>query len=126
VKDHLVFTIPGTPDRCLSPNAQPHWGTKARATADARETAYYAVCGEEDGDPWPPPFRLDFEIGWEKGRKRMDDQNAKSILKATCDGIADALHVNDRHFVIGDVRQVRDPEGRGYVRVTIFPMENAT
>ena len=68
----LTVTIPGTPDRCLSPNARTHWAPHARATADARQTAYFAVCDAEDGDPWPPPFRLDFEIGWEKGRKSMD------------------------------------------------------
>lgn len=121
----LIVTIPGTPDRCLSPNAKPHWGTKARAIADARQTACLAVCGEDDGDPWPPPFRLDFEIGWERGRKRMDDQNVKSLLKATCDGIADALEVNDRHFIIGEVVQMRDPDGVGYVRVTITPRQEA-
>ena len=49
----------------------------------------------------------------------MDDINAIAGLKYIEDGIAAALGIDDKHFRFGTIDQVRDPEQRGYVRVTI-------
>ena len=43
----------------------------------------------------------------------------RQCLKAVQDGIADETGVNDKHMVIGDVEQIRDPQGIGFIDVTI-------
>lgn len=133
--DTLVVTIPATPDKCLSPNnvrSARHWGPRARATKHARDVAYYTLrnANVEMWEP-EPPLVIHAVIAWEKvrtprypnGRYRqnLDPDSATGILKATVDGIADALGVNDRHITLASVQQEHDPEGRGFVRVAITP-----
>jgi crossover junction endodeoxyribonuclease RusA len=118
----LTVTIPGTPDRVLSPNAvrKTHWGTRRRATEQARTTAYCA-CRDANLEMWEPdpPLTLHAVIAWEKGRRQLDPDNAHGILKATIDGVADALGVDDKHLTLASVTQTRDEAGRGFVRVAI-------
>jgi crossover junction endodeoxyribonuclease RusA len=118
--DALVITIPGTPDRCLSQNARVHWGNRARATKQARNDAYYA-CRNANAEMWEPapPITIYAVIAWEKGRRMCDQTNALGLLKATVDGIADAIGVDDRHITLATVQQERDEDGRGYIKVAI-------
>ncbi len=115
------MTIPGTPPREVSPNARVHWRVKARHTKAYRETAYLATVAVTRapfaGDG---PIVVNVTYAWEKGRQRMDDDNAWSLFKAGRDGIADALGVNDKAFRCGEVEQVRDPEGRGFTVVELW------
>ena len=125
--DVLIVTIPGTPDKCLSPNAvrsERHWGPRYRATQDSRGNAYMAMIESgriAEGKAFGVPLTLHAVIVWEKGRRAYDPDSAHGILKATIDGIADALEIDDKHITLATVQQDRDPEGRGFVRVAIEP-----
>jgi hypothetical protein len=126
----LTVTIPVPLNRALSPNARGHWSAKARATQAARAATRYAFRAVLDlNDPgacfqrarWP--LTLDWEIGLAKGQRRQDDTNAIASLKAYEDGVASAIGMDDRDFRFGSIRQTRDPEGLGFVRVTITEAE---
>lgn len=135
--DPLVITIPGTPDACLTPNrvrSERHWGPRHRATKAAREAACLAAkAAGAHRRTWSPPLTLHAVIAWEKvrsprypnGRYRrtLDPDAAVGILKATVDGIADALLIDDKHITLATVHQERDPDGVGYVRIAIEPQE---
>jgi hypothetical protein len=79
----MRIVIPGCPDAVLSPNSRSHWRVKATAVARARQDAYYATI---DRVPYLAQSEVPvFEtgkiivrpvIGWGKGRKRMDGDNA--------------------------------------------------
>lgn len=123
----VTITIPVPLDRTLSPNARHgHWSVRKRAVEQARTATDYAMRAALDiNDPgacfqqarWP--LTLDWEIGLAKGQRRMDDDNAAAATKAYRDQIAQCLGMDDKFMVTGSVTQVRDPEKRGYVKVTI-------
>jgi hypothetical protein len=124
----LTITVPIQIDRGLTPNGRVHWRTKSRLVREARETARLATL--EVVSPNAPyecfqtsqwPLTLHYVIGLGKRRRPMDETNAIAAMKAIEDGIADILAVNDKHFVVGSMTQVRDPEGKGYVKVAIEP-----
>lgn len=119
-----------TPPRALSPNARVFWGTRNRAFQGAKSATFYAfrdtINLNDPGDcfqrePWP--LRLSYVVAWEKGHRRMDDDNCKASTKAFTDGVATALGIDDKNFILGDVRQVRDKEGLGYVLITVETVE---
>lgn len=134
---HVVVTIPGTIDRRLSPNGRAHWRTVHQLKQERKDAAKMATYAARMDANLPryleglslieitPPLVLHFVVAWEKGRKRMDDDNIKASLKATIDGIADALGIDDKHITIGTVQQERDTEGRGFIRVAIEQGESA-
>jgi hypothetical protein len=74
----------------------------------------------------PPvqPYVLDYVVARAKGKQALDDDNIKAGLKYVQDGIAATLDINDRNFTVGTVTQIRDPDGVGYVDVTITPRED--
>ena len=117
----MIVTIPGTPPRELSPNARVHWRVRSKHTKQYRETAYLATVAATrvpfTGDG---PIDLALTYAWEKGRKRMDDDNAWAIFKSGRDGVADALGFDDKRLRCVSVEQVRDPEGRGYTTVELW------
>lgn len=124
----LTITIPGTPDRALSPNAREHWGTKNREFQSYKLGAFVSAHAALGRNSWVPiapkgSIVLDYTVYWEKGRKRMDRDNCIGILKACQDGIAAALMVDDRHMTVGTLEQRRDPDGVGCVVVTIRPSD---
>jgi hypothetical protein len=124
----LTVTIPGTIDRRLSPNGRAHWRAVRPLQRERKESAYQWTRVERMEQGYigmVPPLVLDFTIGWEKGRKRMDDDNAKASMKAIIDGIAEALDVNDKHITVGTLTQERDPAGAGYIRVDITEVDHA-
>ncbi len=116
-------TIPMEPAPETSPNYSGHWAVKARARAALHEAAYFAtrevVWLAYSEQPFPKDARLAVKIiiGWGKGRKRMDEDNAIACCKAAIDGFSKAIGVDDRHFTIAGVDQVRDSEGLGWVRI---------
>lgn len=122
-----TITIPVPLDRDLSPNARHgHWAIRNRAVVQARSATDYAMRADIDlNDPqacfqrarWP--LTLDWEIGLAKRQRRLDDDNAIAACKPHRDQIAACLGIDDRNFVTGNVEQVRDPDGWGYIRVTI-------
>lgn len=126
----VEVTIPGTPPRCLSPNAsrELHWGTKTKAKNQLRrdaERAAVAVRNTCGGGPlFTGQVRVRTTVAWEKGRKLMDGDNVLASLKVLYDGITAAqLWRDDRDCIFEPVEQTRDPEGRGYVVVRLEAAE---
>ena len=122
----LTVTIPIELDYRVTPNSREDWRTKHGIQREMKALTYYTM-QEAIGRADPAtgfqtarwPLTLHYVIGLAKGRRRMDDINAIAGLKYIEDGIAAALQIDDKHFRFGTIDQVRDPEQRGYVRVTI-------
>jgi crossover junction endodeoxyribonuclease RusA len=86
-----AFTIElPLPRRTLSPNARPHWRTKARAVK-AYRTLAWALAVEALGGKRPgwPRARARARFFFVDSRKR-DGDNFLASLKSAFDGIADA------------------------------------
>jgi crossover junction endodeoxyribonuclease RusA len=113
-------TLPWPPKEC-SPNARVHWSKKAKAAKAYRraccELAREAKLKIPEGEGALHLF-LDF---YPPDRRARDDDNLTAAFKSGRDGLADALKVDDRHFIchpyvktdVGGmvkVRIVRGPE----------------
>jgi crossover junction endodeoxyribonuclease RusA len=82
----ISFGLP-FPAKVLWPNGRPaHWAEKARAVKSARKAA------------WAAALAAGVKSLPASGRYAIDADNAVSSLKASLDGIADALGVDDRTF----------------------------
>lgn len=129
----LTFRIPGTLHQSLTGNSRAHWAVIRRHKDDLMDRTrwgLYGVVDPEDPvqcfqrDPWP--LTIDYHVAWEKGRRMYtDDDNLAIGFKAARDMIASWIGVDDRHFVTGKVAQSRDPEGTGYIEVTITAAQEA-
>lgn len=100
----LVIALPW-PDRRLSPNARVHWRPKAAITAKARADAHFlaleaagyrlgTIRADLTGEA-PIPLTITF---YPPDKRHRDDDGMISSFKSARDGLADALHVNDRRF----------------------------
>jgi crossover junction endodeoxyribonuclease RusA len=95
----IAITLPWPP-RSLSPNARVHWSRKARDAKHARQVAGWCVreAGIRPGD-FDIPGKL--KVTWvfqEPDKRRRDDDNLISSVKAFRDGVADALGIDDSRF----------------------------
>lgn len=121
--DWIAVTIPMQPPAEVSPNARVHWRSSARAKQALFETTKLAVVSMRNaitpGAIFPPATPLDLllTIGWGRGRKRQDHDNAIASVKAAIDGLAAALEIDDRYFRVADLDQVRDVDGRGWLHI---------
>lgn len=127
--DPIVITIPGQIDPILTPNGRGNPLKRQRISNALKSDAMFATMEALDlpRSPVPeltPPITLHYLIAHGKGRKRLDDDNAIGAMKAVRDGIAIALHVDDRHMQTGTMTQDRDTTGAGYIRVAIESGEN--
>ena len=122
----VTLSMPIILTRDHSPNGRLHHQAKARATKRLREDARRAAMSHVNDPVWRQlggwaalgwgdrgvPVTMDIEIVWPKGRKTLDDDNAKASLKPAIDGVADALWGGeDRHVEIGRVTQTRGAGG---------------
>lgn len=107
-------TLPWPP-RALSPNARTHWRQKSPLTK-----AYKAACWalvKESGMVAPDSPRIALWLDFfPPDRRARDDDNIVASFKAGRDGIAAALGIDDKRFVMHPY--VRDKIG-GYVRVRL-------
>lgn len=119
----MIVTLPW-PDRRLSPNARLHWRPKAAITAKARADAHlYAleaagyslgtIRSDLAGEA-PIPLKVTF---YPPDRRHRDDDGMVSSFKAARDGLADALHINDRRF--RPEYHFAEPEKPGRIEVEI-------
>ncbi len=121
--NRLTITIPGQLDKRLSPNASRtmHWGGKTRARDEAKhDAALYtrqAAFGVDITGIERATYHI--ELGKAKGEKQKDADNLTASCKAHLDAIAETLGVDDRGWTLGAVTQVRDPDGIGYVAITL-------
>lgn len=101
----MQFVLPW-PHKNLSPNARPHWSTKAKAVKGARHMAKYTALEAAGRDV--AKFIETFRAGrvsvryefFPKDRRRRDVDNLMASTKAYTDGIADALAMDDSRFRI--------------------------
>ena len=94
-----VIVLPW-PDKGLSPNARLHWAQKSKLTKAARKRAMLETvvarykpadfAGSGEVHVWITFFPPD--------RRRRDHDNMQASLKASLDGIASALQIDDNRF----------------------------
>ena len=132
----LTVRIPGKIPRELSPNASimTPAGMKNRLRGRMRHDWYYAIVGamHEQGDAswahrpylWECPVRCRIVYYRPKGGKPLDGDNLLASLKAGLDQVQQAGVVpNDALLRFEPVRQDRDPDGVGYVEITLEPID---
>src|SRR5690242_15246085 len=118
----LTVTLP-LPDPLLTLNVRMHWAAKAREVARQRYDARIGTYAQlpEYLPAWVTVggrIRLDVEVRPRPRMKRLDDDNCWAALKSYRDGIADALLVDDRVFVIGTLTWARERTGELVVTLT--------
>ena len=93
----IVVTIP-IPNRVLSPNARAHWRVVAAAKKALRMETCCAARNALDACYGPMWKSASVAVTWyTKTRRRPDEDNARSSLKAAFDGLEDAyILANDR------------------------------
>ena len=114
----IELTLPWPP-RELSPNARTHWRKKAPITK-AYKHACWALC-KEAGMVAPESPRIALWITfYPPDRRNRDDDNIVSSFKAGRDGIALALGIDDKRFVMRPFVHTTIG-GMVKVRLTEFP-----
>lgn len=112
------------PSPYLSPNARIHWSKRAKATREARRTAYLAMrlaAPKLIKVPHGHVVEIEF-VFIPPNRRRFDDDGLASRMKATRDGIADYLGCDDNCFVqTHRVATVPTPGGEVQVKLRISP-----
>lgn len=145
----MTVLVPMCPPKACSPNGGWHWRAKADAKAQLRMAAKGAALNArwqwlgnptfsggvpehveiwvDDGKPVPlhgaifeGPVLVRVCIGWGKGRRMADSDNALACCKSAIDGCTDAaIWVDDKQCSFAPVVQVRDEDGAGFVRLEI-------
>lgn len=90
------MTLPWPPKE-LSPNARVHWTKKSKAARRYRE-ACFVRCRQARLRGLSGKARLVLEFV-PPSRRRRDDDNLVAAFKSGRDGLADALGIDDCHFV---------------------------
>jgi len=109
------------PDRMLSPNARVHWSQKAKVVRAARNAAW-ALSLEAKVPRMSVSARPRVEIEFcPPDRRRRDTDNCIASAKASMDGLADALGVDDSRFI--STYRMADPVKGGAVIVTVRGIE---
>lgn len=108
------------PSPVLSPNARKHWRPVAKAKAAARHDGKVLALEALGRRPKPAsgPLRVSLTFRPPDARAR-DQDNAIASLKAACDGIADALGVNDSMFRFAEPVWDEPCRPHGEVEVTV-------
>ena len=90
------------PDSCLIPHAKGHWRPKAAATKAARKEAHILteMAINKGGKPVGEQFIIAV-VANPPDRRRRDAFNVLASLKASLDGVADAMGVDDVNFLPG-------------------------
>jgi crossover junction endodeoxyribonuclease RusA len=116
----IELTLPWMP-KALSPNARTHWRKKAPITK-AYKQACWALCKQAGMvAPDSPKIALWLDF-YPPDRRHRDDDNMVASFKAGRDGIAQALGIDDKRFVMRPF--VQDAVG-GFVKVRLsnYPTE---
>lgn len=130
-----AITIPMAPPAEVSPNYHGNRYRRAEATKAYRAAAKMAtvnVVNQTILRSWERPFpegtrlALRIVVGWGKGHKRLDEvANLSASIKAAEDGFAEAIGIDDRHFTLSSIEQVRDHDGIGFTRIEATRLEVA-
>lgn len=93
-----VVTLPW-PSKGLSPNARLHWAALSKAKKSYRLACFALTREAKLQAPANGPIRIDMEFH-RPTRRSYDSDNLISSMKSGLDGVADAMGVNDKRFVI--------------------------
>lgn len=96
----LTIVVP-LPPAVLKPNRRTHWAVRARATETARSDARYASMTARRRQKWTLGGRhinVIQLIYYFKARRTRDEDNLLAWAKATIDGVADGLELDDGSF----------------------------
>ncbi len=119
----LTVRIPAQIHYQITPNASRRYpaAAKYRLQQELKDTTIRACQGEgwHLGHDLTPPLALDYTVARGKRRQPLDAGNCIASMKYVEDGIAHVLAIDDRHFRVGNMTQIRDPEGIGWIEVTI-------
>lgn len=104
------------PDKDLSQNARVHWSRRAKAVKAARTAAAWLV---RAGIPRRPDWKaVALSVVFHPpNRRRFDQDGLIGRMKALQDGIADAIGVDDCHFI--PTYAMGEPVKGGCVRVSL-------
>lgn len=131
---HTMSFIFPWPSPVLSPNARPHWGAVARAKKAARTLCRGIALGSyaQGHKNIMAALNLPKEsisvvdvslIFCASTARRYDADNALAGCKASLDGLADALGIDDSSWQVaaahGPVERLPRGRGAGVVRVTV-------
>ncbi len=106
------------PSRTLHPNARKHWRELAKAKKQARSIAHWDAISNGVRTIEPRPLLVAMTFYCPDKRKR-DLDGLISSMKASLDGIADALGVDDHHFRISAQKSDRIcPDGMVVVEIS--------
>lgn len=101
----MTITVP-IPDPCLSPNSRAHWTKRNGAKNAAKGNAIAAMFGLCASGC---ESMLVMNVRWySRTAHALDDDNAWARLKATRDGIAFALGIDDKHIRQGTMTFSKD------------------
>lgn len=115
----VSFELP-FPAKILWPNGRGHWAAKARAVKTARQSAWAAaLAAGVKSLPVDGGFSIAVTV-YPKTRNLIDADNAVASLKASLDGLADALGVDDRTFETPTI-SFGEPVKGGRMTLTVFP-----
>jgi hypothetical protein len=104
----LVVSLPSYR---LSPNGTRNRYERARLAKAARDEAALSclILPEHSRPLWPRgTVTVSALIVLPKGGRRLDDDNAKALFKATLDGVQGLVVANDRQLVWGAITWDRD------------------
>lgn len=105
------------PSRDLSPNARVHWSKKSKAAKVYRADCFYLAKLAAARVDWDGEIQLRVTFHPPSARHH-DMDNCIASCKSGFDGLADALRVNDKLFVI--VPAIGEPVKSGCVFVEII------
>lgn len=121
----IVIEIPGTPDKCLAPNAarRTHYMHKSKVSSEMRDRGMLAALSVRPTGVVPMfagPVTLYLTVLWGKGERRVDLSAIPAMTKPFEDGLTDAgIWDDDRQVTRLIVEQGKDPArvGRTVLRV---------
>jgi len=108
------------PDKALSPNARVHWARKAGISSRARNAAGWATVLALGGEKQSLPLGARVAVSvvfFPPDKRHRDMDNLVASMKASFDGIADAIGIDDRHFI--PTYAMGEPVKGGLVRVSL-------
>lgn len=113
----------GWPPKALSPNARTNWAARARIVKAYRQACAWQALEQttpEQREALRSADRLRVHLTFVPPDRRLRDaDNCIAAAKAGLDGLADALGVNDRRFVLSS-ELLTNGEIGGVVRVRVL------
>lgn len=122
----LTVRVDRTPHKYLNPNAGKHKRTREPYENDLQSTAALRTGEALIGQEWhhDGPITLTLDVAWEKGRNAyVDYDNLVAMNKKLVDGVFSKIGANDRQVRAIELSQSHDPDGAGFVTVTVTPAD---